>query len=81
MRRTLPGYLAVTGLIAWVVFGKLRVAVLRKAWLNLNLIWAAALLVTSVVTLLSILLNFGGQTSLAPGEYHRYIGAQKADAR
>ena len=45
-------YLAVTGLIAWVVYSKLGVAVLRKAWLNLNLLWAAALVVTSVVTLL-----------------------------
>jgi hypothetical protein len=45
-------YLAVTGLIAWVVYSKFGLAVLRKAWLNLNLVWAAALLVTSVVTLL-----------------------------
>jgi hypothetical protein len=45
-------YLAVTGFIAWVVYSKLGLAVLRKAWLNLNLVWAAALVVTSVVTLL-----------------------------
>ena len=45
-------YLAVTGLIAWLVYSKLGVAVLRKAWINLNLLWAAALVVTSVVTLL-----------------------------
>ena len=45
-------YLAVTGLIAWVVYSKLGLAVLRKAWLNLNLVWAAALVVTSVLTLL-----------------------------
>jgi hypothetical protein len=45
-------YLAVAGLIAWVVYSKLGVAVLSKAWLNLNLVWAAALVVTSVVTLL-----------------------------
>jgi hypothetical protein len=44
-------YLAVTGLIAWVVYTKLGVSVLRKAWLNLNLVWAAALVVTSLVTL------------------------------
>ena len=44
-------YLAVTGLIAWVVYSKLGVSVLRKAWLNLNLVWAAALVVTSLVTL------------------------------
>jgi hypothetical protein len=45
-------YLAVTGLIAWVVYSKLGLAVLRKAWLNLNLVWAAALVVTSMVTLM-----------------------------
>jgi hypothetical protein len=45
------GYLAVTGLIAWVVYSKLGLAVLRKAWLNVNLVWATALVVTSVVTL------------------------------
>ena len=45
-------YLAVTGLIAWVVYSKFGLAVLRKAWINLNLVWAAALVVTGVVTLL-----------------------------
>jgi hypothetical protein len=44
-------YLAVTGLIAWVVYSRFGLAVLRKAWLNLNLVWAAALVVTGVVTL------------------------------
>jgi hypothetical protein len=45
------GYLAVTGLIAWAVYSKLGLAILRKAWLNLNLVWAAALVVTGLVTL------------------------------
>ena len=45
-------YLAVTGLIAWVVYSRFGLAILRKTWINLNLIWAAALVVTSVVTLL-----------------------------
>jgi hypothetical protein len=45
-------YLAVTGLIAWVVYGKLGLAVLRTAWFNLDLLWAAALVVSSVVILL-----------------------------
>ena len=45
-------YLAVTGIIAWVVYSKFGLAILRKAWLNLNLVWAAALVVTSLVTLL-----------------------------
>ncbi len=45
-------YLAVTGLIAWVVYTKFGLAILRKAWLNLDALWAAALVVTSVVILL-----------------------------
>jgi len=45
------GYLAVTGLIAWVVYRKLGLALLRKAWLNLNLVWAAALVATGLLTL------------------------------
>jgi hypothetical protein len=45
-------YLAVTGLIAWVVYSKSGLAILRKAWFNLNLVWAAALVVTGMVTLL-----------------------------
>ena len=45
-------YLAVTGMIAWVVYSKFGLAILRKAWLNLDAVWAAALLVTSVVVLL-----------------------------
>lgn len=45
-------YLAITGLIAWVVYRKLGLALLRKAWFNFDLLWAAALVVTGVVTLL-----------------------------
>jgi len=45
-------YLAVTGLIAWVVYRKLGLALLRKAWLNFDLVWAAALVATGLVSLL-----------------------------
>jgi len=45
-------YLAVTGLLAWVVYRKLGLALLRKAWLNFDLVWAAALVATGLVTLL-----------------------------
>jgi hypothetical protein len=45
-------YLAVTGLIAWAVYSKLGLAALRKAWFNVDLIWGAALVITSLVTLL-----------------------------
>jgi multisubunit Na+/H+ antiporter MnhC subunit len=45
-------YLAVTGLLAWVVYRKLGLALLRKAWLNFDLVWAAALVATGLVTIL-----------------------------
>ena len=45
------GYLVVTGFVAWVVYEKLGLALLRKAWLNLDLIWAVALVVTGCFVL------------------------------
>ena len=47
-------YLAVTGLIAWVVYRKLGLALLRKAWFNFDLLWATALVATGLITLLLI---------------------------
>ena len=44
-------YLAVTGLVAWVVYQKLGLALLRKAWFNFDLLWAVALLTTGLVTM------------------------------
>ena len=37
--------------VAWVVYRRLGLAILRKAWFNLDVLWAAALVVTGVVTL------------------------------
>ena len=45
------GYLTVTGLVAWIVYQKLGLALLRKAWVNLDLIWAVALVGTALFTL------------------------------
>ena len=46
------GYLTVTAFIALLVFDKLGVGVLRRAWLNLDLIWSAALVATGTLTLM-----------------------------
>ncbi len=46
------GYLLVTAVIAVLVFEKLGVGLLRKAWLNLDVIWAAALIGTGAITVL-----------------------------
>jgi hypothetical protein len=42
------GYLLVTGIIAVIVYEKVGVQFLRKAWVNLDLIWAVALIITGV---------------------------------
>jgi hypothetical protein len=46
------GYLLVTAFIALLVFERLGVGILRRAWINLDLIWAAALMATGTLTLL-----------------------------
>jgi hypothetical protein len=47
------GYLLVTGIIAVVVYRKLGLRMLRTMWINLDLIWGAALVVTGAVALLA----------------------------
>jgi hypothetical protein len=46
------GYLAVTAFMAVLVFEKLGVGILRRAWFNLDLIWSAALIATGMLTLM-----------------------------
>jgi hypothetical protein len=46
------GYLLVTAVVAVVVFEKLGLGLLRKAWLNLDAVWAMALVLTGGLTLL-----------------------------
>ena len=46
------GYLAVTACVAVLVFEKLGVGILRRAWINLDLIWSAALVATGALTLM-----------------------------
>ena len=46
------GYLAVTGLIAWLVYRRFGLALLRKVWFNLDLLWASALVLSGLITLM-----------------------------
>jgi hypothetical protein len=46
------GYLAVTLLVAVIVYEKLGLRFLRRAWLNVDLLWVVALLVTGLLTAL-----------------------------
>jgi len=45
-------YLVVTALVALMVFEKFGVGFLRRAWFNVDLLWAGALVVTGAVTLM-----------------------------
>jgi hypothetical protein len=46
------GYFSMTTLIALLVYQKFGLAMLRRSWLNLDLIWAIALVVTGFAALL-----------------------------
>jgi hypothetical protein len=45
-------YLAVMTMAAWTVYRKLGLSLLRTAWINLDWVWAGALVVTGVIVLL-----------------------------
>jgi hypothetical protein len=44
------GYLIVAALVALIVYEVLGVRLLRRAWINVNLIWAVALIATGLLT-------------------------------
>jgi len=44
------GYLATTGLVAVVVYEWLGLRLLRTAWVNLDLVWSGALVITAILT-------------------------------
>jgi hypothetical protein len=46
------GYLAATGTLAVLVYEKTGLGALRRCWLNLDIVWAAALVVTGTLTVL-----------------------------
>ena len=45
-------YLTVTAFVAWIVYRKLGLALLRTAWFNVDWLWAVALVVTGIALLL-----------------------------
>ena len=51
--------LAAAGAIAWLVYAWVGVAVLRRAWINLDLIWSAVLIATGAVFLVLAGLDLG----------------------
>lgn len=47
------GYVVTMTAIAWFVYAKLGVSFLRRGWLNVDLVWALALILAGVVALLT----------------------------
>ena len=44
-------YLTVMVLAAWIVYRKLGLSILRKAWFNMDWLWAGALVLTGMAVL------------------------------
>jgi len=44
-------YLAVTAILAWIIYSRVGLAILRTAWFNLDWLWACVLVVTGLVVL------------------------------
>jgi hypothetical protein len=45
------GYLAVTGVLAVVVYEKVGLRILRRAWINVNVVWAVALIAAALMSI------------------------------
>jgi len=46
-------YLAVTAVLAWIVYTRVGVAILRTVWFNLDWLWACALVIAGAVVLIA----------------------------
>lgn len=46
------GYLVVAGLVAWLVYRRFGLRILRTHWVNLDLVWSGALILTGVLAAL-----------------------------
>jgi hypothetical protein len=59
--------LVTAGIIAWVIYAWVGLAVLRRAWINLDVVWSLALIGTGAVFLLLAVIDLG-----AGGGAHRH---------
>jgi hypothetical protein len=58
--------LVAAGAIAWVIYAWVGLAVLRRAWINLDVVWSAVLIGTGLIFLLFAGLDLAG----APASHH-----------
>lgn len=47
------GYVAITAVVALLVYRRFGLAMLRKAWFNLDFVWAIALIITGTIALIA----------------------------
>jgi hypothetical protein len=59
--------LIAAGLVAWVIFAWVGLAILRRAWINLDLLWSVMLIGTGAVSLLLFGIDLAAQ---APSHRH-----------
>jgi hypothetical protein len=59
--------LVAAGAIAWLIFAWVGLAVLRRAWINLDLVWSAALIATGGLFLLLAAIDL---TAHGPAHHH-----------
>ena len=55
--------LVTAGLVAWLVYAWVGLALLRRAWINLDLLWSLALIATGAVFLVLAVLDLGAGSS------------------
>ncbi len=67
--------LAAAGAIAWLIFAWVGLAVLRRAWINLDLIWSAALIATGVIFLVLAGLDLASHGPGYHPEHHHHARA------
>ena len=79
-------YLVVMALAAWVVYRKVGLGFLRKAWFNVDWVWAGALVVTGLIVLLKSPTSIchpprGGTVRQSRSRFIRQQGFSAADSK
>jgi hypothetical protein len=46
------GYILTIGAVAWIVYKKVGLGMLRRAWVNLDLVWGVALMITAAAAIM-----------------------------
>lgn len=70
--------LVVMGIVAWAVYTKFGLAVLRSRWINFDLIWAVALVVVGGIALAGAIWDvFASDPAMVHTESLRFVGRRR----